>query len=323
MSVIRNYTDADGDALFRLWNTAGSKNMYAPQSREGFDAIMLKHPYFSADHTFVLDEGGAVCGFVNGVTGDDIARGAERGYVSCVILDDEHDMDENAALLLDALEDSFRKKGKIHAAVTCFNPIQLPWLIPGTDAHQHNNMPGIAKDNVLYERMLHRGYTEGAAEQAMHMELKDFAMPEAMLKKAERMAAEGYTVDFYDPAKHTGFNEMVESLGNSMWSAELPGAAASGLLMPVALCGNTVAGFAGPVYPQPTGRGYFAGIAVGEQFRGHGLGKLLFYRLCEAEKACGAKYMSLFTGADNPARFIYHEAGFEVRRFYAVMIKEL
>ncbi len=323
MSVIRNYTHADGDELFRLWNTAGAKNMYAPQSREGFDVMLLKHPYFNPEHTFVLEDGGEVWGFVNGVTGDDIAKGSERGYLSCVIIDDEYDSDENTRLLLDALEDSFRKKGKIHAAVTCFNPIQLPWIMPGTDGHQHNNMPGIAKDSVLYERMLSRGYTEGAAEQAMHMELSRFVMPEKILEKAERMAEEGYTVDFYDRLKHTGFNEMVESLGNSMWSAELPGAAASGMLMPVALEGSTVAGFAGPVYPQPTGRGYFAGIAVGEQFRGHGLGKLLFYRLCEAEKACGAEYMSLFTGVDNPARFIYYEAGFEVKRYYAVMIKEL
>lgn len=323
MIRIRNYSETDGEALFRLWNEAGSKNLYAPQNREGFDRILLKHPYFSADHTFVLEENGEVCAFVNGVTGDDIARGAERGYFSCLLLDDAHDTDENAALLLDALEDSFRKKGKIYAAVTCFNPIQLPWLIPGTDGHQHNNMPGIAKDNVLYERMLSRGYVEGGTEQAMHMALNDFSVPERIEERARRMAAEGYRVDFYDPSKHTGFNEMVESLGNSMWSAELPGAAASRMLMPVALEGNTVAGFAGPVYPQPTGRGYFAGIAVGERFRGHGLGKLLFYRLCEAEKACGAEYMSLFTGVDNPARLIYHEAGFAVKRFYAVMIKEL
>lgn len=77
------------------------------------------------------------------------------------------------------------------------------------------------------------------------------------------------------------------------------------------------------MYPEPTGRGYFAGIAVEERYRGHGLGKLLFYRLCRAEKECGAQYMSLFTGIDNPAQNIYKEAGFTPRRYFAVMIKEL
>ena len=63
--------------------------------------------------------------------------------------------------------------------------------------------------------------------------------------------------------------------------------------------------------------------AVEERYRGHGLGKLLFYRLCRAEKECGAQYMSLFTGIDNPAQNIYKEAGFTPRRYFAVMIKEL
>ena len=96
-----------------------------------------------------------------------------------------------------------------------------------------------------------------------------------------------------------------------------------GMDLLVALSGGTVAGFTGPVYPEPTGRGYFAGIAVAEQYRGHGLGKLLFYRLCRAEKERGARYMSLFTGIDNPAQNIYKEAGFTPRRYFAVMIKEL
>ena len=321
--MVRNYLPGDGAELLRLWNTAGAKNLYAPQSAEGFDRILLRHPYFSADHTFVLEDNGAVCGFCNGVTGDDIARGDVRGYVSCVILDDARDTDENTAALLDALEDSFRKKGKTQAAVTCFNPVQLPWIVPGTDGHQHNNMPGIAKDIPLFRRMLARGYIEAGTEQAMYYDLAGFTMPEAIIQKERRMAEDGWFVDRYKEGVHTGLDEMVESLHNSMWSAEVPAAGHSGMNLLVGLHGSTVGGFTGPVYPQPTGRGYFAGIAVGPEFRGHGLGKLLFYKLCEAEKNCGAAYMSLFTGIDNPAQNIYKEVGFEPRRYYAVMTKEL
>jgi ribosomal protein S18 acetylase RimI-like enzyme len=89
------------------------------------------------------------------------------------------------------------------------------------------------------------------------------------------------------------------------------------------LSGDTVVGFAGPVYPEPTGRGYFAGIGIHPDYQHHGLGKILFYHLCEEEKRAGAKYMSLFTGEGNPARNIYKQAGFsEVRRF-GVMLKDL
>ena len=69
--------------------------------------------------------------------------------------------------------------------------------------------------------------------------------------------------------------------------------------------------------------GYFAGIAVGPSFQNHGLGSLLFYKLCQAEKDCGARYMSLFTGINNHAQNIYKSAGFETKRYFAVMIKEL
>ena len=91
----------------------------------------------------------------------------------------------------------------------------------------------------------------------------------------------------------------------------------------VGLKGHTVAGFTGPIYPEPSGRGYFAGLGVAPQYEGHGLGTLLFNKLCLAERACGAQYMSLFTGVNNPAQRIYQAAGFTPRRYFAVMIKEL
>lgn len=50
--------------------------------------------------------------------------------MSCVLLDETCDTAENTALLLGAVEESFRAKGKSVAAVTFFNPLRLPWIIP-------------------------------------------------------------------------------------------------------------------------------------------------------------------------------------------------
>lgn len=321
--MIRNYRPSDDEALLQLWNTAGVKAGFAPLTMGKFQLLLLKHPEFSPVYTFVLEEKGAVLGFANGCTGDHIPRGDVRGYVSCVILAEEADTDENAGALLDALENAFRKAGRIHSAVTFFNPIRLPWVIPGTDGHQHNNAPGIATDVALYGRMLARGYREATQECAMYMPLADFETPDWIEQRAAKMAAEGYTVARYDPQKHEGLEEMVAALDNSMWSAEIPAAGKAGMDLLVGLYCNTCAGFTGPVYPEETGRGYFAGIAVAPKYERHGLGKLLFYRLLKREKEVGSKYMSLFTGVDNPARFIYLEAGFQIVRTFSVMLKEL
>ncbi len=320
---LRNYTPADDAALLALWNTAGTAMGYAPLTEEKFRRLLLEHPDFSPGFTFLLEEQGEVLGFLNGCTGDHIPRGDVRGYVTCLMLQQKADTPEHTALLLGALEDAFRAAGRTQSAVTFFNPIRLPWILPGTAGHQHNNMPGIAADLPLHDRMMALGYRVFARECAMHLDLSGYETPAWVEEKAARMARKGYTVARYDPGCHSGLKEMVEALENPMWSAEIPEAGQQGLELLVGLQGSTCAGFTGPVYPEETGRGYFAGIGVAPQYEKNGLGTLLFYRLLEREKAAGARYMSLFTGEDNHAKQIYLGAGFTVRRVFGVMIKEL
>lgn len=321
--MIRNYVPQDDDALLKLWNTAGRKAGFAPLDAPKFRDLFLAHPDFSPEFTFILEDAGEILGFANGCTGDHIPKGDIRGYVSCVLLAEKADSDQNTAALLSALENAFRNAGRRCSAVTFFNPIRLPWIIPGTEGHQHNNAPGVAVDLPLHDRMLAHGYREVTRECAMYLNLSGYHTPVWLEEKTARMAVEGYTVARYDPNIHTGLQEMVDALENPMWSQEIPAAGKAGMELLVGLCGSTAAGFTGPVYPEETGRGYFAGIGVAPQYERHGLGTLLFYRLLEREKEAGAKYMSLFTGETNPARQIYLGAGFRVVRTFGVMLKEL
>lgn len=246
---LRLYERADAPEVLRLWNTAGAAAGYAPLDAGKLDELLLAHPAFCGESTFVLEERGAILGFAAGCTGDTLAQGAVRGYVSCVLLDETCDTAENTALLLGAVEDSFRAKGKSVAAVTFFNPLRLPWIIPGTDGHRHNNMPGIAKDIPLYERMLALGYREAATEMAMYLDLAAFAYPAAMEERAAKMAAQGYTVDWYKEGVHRGVDEMVASLGNPMWDAEIPAAAHGGMRLLVGLSGRHGRGLHRPGVP--------------------------------------------------------------------------
>lgn len=321
--MIRCYTPCDDADLLRLWNTDGVRLGYAPLSEAKFRQLLPAHPEFSPNLTYVLEKRGRVCGFINGCAGDHIADGSPKGYISCLILEEAEDTQENTAMLVEALEGAFRRAGRTQSTVSFFNPIRLPWVIPGTDNHQHNNVPGVAVELPLYERMEALGYREISRECAMYYDLANHITPDWVTEKAGDMAARGYTVARFDPRVHRGLEEMVDGLHNPMWSAEIPAAGSAGMDLLVGLKGNDCAGFAGPVYPEETGRGYFAGIAVSPQHERNGLGTLLFYRLLQREREVGSKYMSLFTGVNNNARFIYLTAGFRIVRTFAVMLKEL
>ena len=182
--MIRSYTPDDESAMLSLWNTAGAVMGYAPVPLEDFHCLLTRHPNFSPAYTFVLEEKGTLLGFVNGCTGAGIPKGDIRGYLSCLILAAEADSDENTALLLSALENAFRKAGKTYCAVTFFNPIRLPWILPGTPGHQHNNAPGVATDLPLHDRMLSLGYRESTRECAMYRNLADYETPAWVEEKA-------------------------------------------------------------------------------------------------------------------------------------------
>lgn len=275
--------------------------VYAPGAAE----LLLNHEAFDPQRAWVAEQDGQIVGFA-------CCTGA---FLACAVGDCE--------ALLDVVHQDAGLRGYGVLKVSYFCPIRLPWVIPGTEDAQHNNLPGVPEDSPLFPLLKGLGWQVKSRQVGMYLPLESYEFPAEMTEKAGQMAKKGYFVDWYDESRHKGVDEMVESLGNSMWSAEIPAAAHGGLPLLVGLEGDTVAGFTGPVRPEPTGRGYFAGIAVGQDWQGHGLGKLLFYRLLEAEKAVGARYMTLFTGVTNHAREMYRKAGFREVRQFAVMEKEL
>lgn len=199
----------------------------------------------------------------------------------------------------------------------------LPWYIPGTPRHEHNNAPGAPTGSFFHAALLENGYVERAREAAMYLALNGFTIPEDILTK-ERLAKEaGYEVAMFDRTRHSGIDEMLDSLGNPLWKREIPGCISCGAPVIIAAKEGCAVGFAGPVIRQPSGRGYFAGIGVRPEDEGRGLGSILFFRLCREFENIGAAYMSLYTGINNPALKIYEKAGFTKVREFSVMRKEL
>ena len=220
-TMIRNAAPADHAALLALWQANAPRQGYASRPDAEVDRLLFRHPYFSYEYTFVRAEQGRAVAFICGCVGNDIPHGRERGCFTCLAADPAWDTPETTVQLLDALEEAFRVAGKTASAVTFFNPMHLPWVIPGSPGHEHNNMPGIATDLPLHERMLAHGYTETTQETAMYRTLTNFAIPPEVRALEHRTAAEGCTLALYDPNRHHGLDAMLQALDNPDWTCLL------------------------------------------------------------------------------------------------------
>lgn len=315
----RDYTQA----VIDLWNKEAVNDGYKELTEESFASIFQSNPYFDPENTFVLVESGQLQGFACGCTGDDLPLGGVAGYITCIVLSDRFRTEEHYNKMLESLENRFRQLGKTQSDVLFFNPMMLPWYIPDTPRHEHNNAPGVPVDSALYDVLLRQGYIERAREYAMYLNLSDFRIPESSRLKEDKAAEDGYHVELFDPTKHYGVDEMLEGFDNPLWQKEIGESTRKGVPVVIAAYQGKVVGFAGPVIRQENGRGYFAGIGVHPDHEGHGLGSILFYKLCEAFKNMGTDYMSLYTGSTNPAIRIYEKAGFQTVKQFSVMRKEL
>jgi ribosomal protein S18 acetylase RimI-like enzyme len=319
--MIVNFDDKYTDGIIKLWNTVAVKDGYKELDKKSFDIIFKNNPYFKSENTFVLYNSGVV-GFACGCTGDDLPLGETSGYITCIILSPEMQTTSNFSRLTNALEDSFKKISKNQSEILFFNPMMLPWYIPNTLKHQHNNAPGAPVDSYFYKSLLQNGYMERARECAMYLNLSKFKLPEDIIRVQKDLLCQNYEVELFDASKHLGLIEMLRGLNNPLWKREITEYSKNRIPFIIAAKDKVVVGFAGPVIRQETGRGYFTGIGVHPEHSGHGLGSVLFFKLCEAFKNINTEYMSLYTGLSNPAIKIYKKAGFIPVREFAVMRKE-
>jgi ribosomal protein S18 acetylase RimI-like enzyme len=334
------------EATVALWNRTAVKDGYKEMTADSFGRLILQNPYFDPACTFLLvetDEASetnpetagsrsidapsptlpVIKGFACGVTGADLPLGADAGYLTILLLDEDIADDRHYSVLLDAVEQRFRDLGKTQAEALFFNPMKLPWLIPDTPGHEHNNAPGIPVDSVLHRFLLDHGYTERSRQNGMYLDLSQFSLPADILEKEKRAEAQGYRVEWFDGRRHTELTGMLTALANPAWENELTRCAEEEIPFLVAAHQGRAAGFAGPVVREPSGRGYFAGIGVHPEDEGKGLGSILFFRLCDAFRGIETEYMSLFTGETNPALRIYQKAGFRTAKQFGVLRKVL
>lgn len=256
------------------------------------------------------------------------AEGLERecGYLTFLCVHPAYRRRGIGNELVARLEHIFAAVPGIRRAEAIFHaPVHLPWYIPGANGDWHPCLPGVDTLSPLYSLLRRRGWTDLVVQNAYHQRLAGYTDPSALAVRRATLLSEGIELTLYDSDRHRGLAELFENIRNPGWAAEVLAHTDRPIVVAVDHGANElIVSYTGPlsVSGQPS-RGNFCGIGTRTDYRGRGIGKLVFCEMCRRHAEGGADFMSLYTGENNPARHIYEAAGFQVVRRFADMRKEL
>ncbi len=275
--------------------------------------------FFGDDRvTFVAEEGDQMLGLASGVYLPD----RKTGYLSylCVVPDNRGQ--GIAKALMDKLEASlFAFEGCEKLDVVFYNPVNLPWYVAEDGGHYHPCVPGVDVSSGLFSFLEHRGWCEFVRQNAYYRSLAGYTDPPRMAEVRRWLLNEGIEVTLYDPEKHHGLAELFDNINNPGWKAQVMANTDKPIVVAVDHnADGLVVAYTGPL-SITEGRGNFCGIGTRKEYRGRGIGKVVFCEMCTRHAQNGGEFMSLYTGTTNPARNIYEAAGFHVVRSFANMRK--
>jgi ribosomal protein S18 acetylase RimI-like enzyme len=320
--IIDRLAPADFSAACELFNRYAEvefphRKLSLPQFTEQF----LQSTDVAEKVNLAAKEGDSLVGFASGC----VKHGSGIGYITFLLVDPSVRRKGLAREMLAVLEKELAAVEDIEKyQIYFFNPVALTWIVPGTDGHDHPNAPGIDVASDAYIFFKNMGYLDVVYQNSFYLPLENYTLPADIQKRIDGLAEHDLSICFYDKAKHYGLEELFDDLGNEGWREEIIGMVNrpdGGDPVLIAEHNGKAVGFTGPIRAQESGRGYFAGIGVHSEYRKYGLGKALFSMLCKCEKETGARYMTLFTGETNPARYIYTSAGFKIVKTWSDMEK--
>lgn len=327
MIKYQSYQEEYQDQMYDVFNSLTKEEVFFKElTSEEFKNRLFKNSFFKKEGTFLALEEGKVVGFVSSNVRDmDNNNPNASGYINTFIVRKEYRRQGIGAKLLELAENYIKENGRNSVRFVFLSQINWPWYIPYTEKHEHPGMPAVRMNSDFYLFLYHHGYFVNSIHEGFHLPLKEYNLPEKVVKQMEENKKRGLTVELYDPNKHYGIDEFCEVIQNPGFATSIKNNLKREVPRPflVAAHDNKVVGWTGAMYVEETGRGHLDGIVVDPNERGGGLGKGLFCNLCAHLKEYGASYMTFFTGLDNPARYIYLSAGFKIAQSFADMKKNL
>lgn len=322
--VIKKLLKNDYKEIIKLWNSnIDDSFIYKKLNKESYlNYFFRENPNYEIVSFKVLIEN-KIIGFCSGV----IYPSRKTSYITMILVDQKKRNHGVGKKLFIKLEEALLKNEEIEKIDLLFtNPINLIWTVPNTLNHEHPNAPGVDLKGGGYLFFKNCGFRDFAYQNSYYKKVTDYEYSENILSRIEKAKKDNITTGFYDINNHVGLKELMKDLNSVAWEEEIlthvKEKKDKNTLL-VALDKNIVIGFTGPIHKEDNERGYFAGIGIHSDYRGKGIGTLLFSRLCMGFKEIGVSYMTLFTGKNNPARNIYEKEGFKIVRSWANMRKEV
>jgi len=298
------------------------KKFFKSLTKKEFNSILFNSQYYCNNGSFVCIENNSVIGFISCNVTDQKREGF--GYINTIIVAKEYRLQGVGTTLLRLGEEYLSNMGKKNARFVFLSQINWPWYIPNTPKHIHPGMPCVPINSPFYLFLYHNGYKVNSIHEGFHVDLRNYYLPSKVIERDKENEKLGIVVEKYDATKHHGLDEFCEEATAGFARAIKSNLARkSPYPFIVAALNGEIVGWTGAIYTEPSGRGHLDGIFVSAKVRGKGLGTSIFARLCYESKQNNAQYMTLFTGLDNYARYIYMGAGFNVAQSFADMCKEL
>ena len=320
---IKYMTNKDVDACLYLWKSLikSGELLYKPLSKDEFVSKFLQSNEQYEIKSYIYEDNNKIIGFASGV----IVNKRNKAYITTIVVDPNYRRNSIGKQLLKAFETDVISNDIVIETIDMvfFNPVQFEWTVPDTNQHDHPNAPGVDAGSSGYKFLTSLGYTQFAKQNSYYRNIETYTYSDDMLSSIKHLEDNDITITFYDKEKHHGFTELFDNLNSIDWKKELTKAANNNQPILIAEHKGLVIGFTGPLRCQKSLRGFFSGIGVHSEYRGYGVGKVLFSSLCLELINLGAHYMTLFTGENNSARRIYEKEDFKIVRSWANMRKDL
>ena len=321
-----NFEEKYLDGIYELYNELTKEEKFFKElSKEEFVGKLTSSSDFKEEGTFVALKGEKVVGFISGLTRKiDETNPKSSGLIHSLIVKKEYRRQGIASNLLKMLEEYFKKVGKTSSRFVFLSNINWPWYAKPELDYLHPGAPAVRINSPMYLFLYKHDYVVNSIHEGFCLDLVGYKISEKVNKQIEENKTKNLTVEVYNPEIHFGIDEFCQEIDNPGFANSIKYNLSLANPKPflVASDAGKVVGWTGAMYTESTGRGHLDGICVHPEYRKNGLGKVLFAKLCEYLAADGSKYMTFFTGLDNPARYIYLSNGFKVVQSFADMKKE-